>query len=556
MSWAEQLFKKLTLEEKVGQLIINRGLYDIDSMEEMLKNGLLGGVGAVVIRHVCKNDRMKLTEYLSKLYKISKIPPFMYLDAESGISDMFYDVGTPFPSQMAIAATKDSKMSYHVAKAIAKEAKLLGFDIISNPVLDVNSNPDNPIIGTRSFGDDPDTVVRFGEEYINGMQSERIIPNGKHFPGHGDTSVDSHISMPVVNQSREMLDRVELRPFRELMAKGMKGIMTAHIYYPALQEGEEPGTPATLSRKIMTGLVKEEWGFEGLSITDSLTMRAIKDRYGTEQAAVLAFKAGNDMILQDYNSDPMITFKALLNAVQEGKIDMKELDAAVLKILKFKEWCLVHERKEISQETTEQLTCMNDHIALSKEIADKSVTLLENTAIPLKANDNGKKTLVIATTSDAKLTAAKDMAVLITQKFYYFYNSVKRYAPGAELFLMSEDPTEEQITQIAEKCDKYDEIIYITFVRILSYKKGSGTVPESQVRLLSFLKEQNCSVTAVIAGNPYAASKLPVTDNLLCTYSDNVNTLDTAADILFGVKKSVGKLPVNITEKYCSGYGL
>ncbi|HBN83321.1 MAG TPA: hypothetical protein DDZ89_05700 [Clostridiales bacterium] len=553
MSWAEQQFKNLTLEEKVGQLIINRGLYHIESMEEMLEKGLLGGVGAVVVRQVCKKDPEKLTEYLNKLYKISKIPPFMYLDAETGICDMFQDVGTSFPTQMAIAATMDPRTSYDIGKAIAKEAKLLGFDIVSNPVLDVNSNPDNPIIGTRSFGDNTDTVIRFGEEYVNGMQSERIIPNGKHFPGHGDTSVDSHIAMPVVNHSREKLDQVELKPFKELMAKGMKGIMTAHIYYPALQEGEEPGTPATLSMKIMTGLVKEQWGFEGLSITDSLTMKAVKDRYGTEQAAILAFKAGNDMILQDYNSDPIITHKALLDAVKEGVIEMEQLDAAVMKILKFKEWCLVHERKEISQQTTRKLSRMEDHIVLSKRVADQSVTLLENSRFPL---DNGKKTLVIATTSDAGLTAAKDMALLVTQKYYHFYNSVKRYVANADLFLVNEDLTDDQMAHIEKHCKEYEDIIFVTFVRILSYKAGSGTIPESQVKMLDMLKDKNCPVTGVIAGNPYVASKMPKTDNLLCTYTDNIYSLDTTADILYGAKKALGKLPVNISDKYAYGYGL
>ena len=225
---------------------------------------------------------------------------------------------------------------------------------------------------------------------------------------------------------------------------------------------------------------------------------------------------------------------------------MDQLDSTVLKILRFKEWCLVHERKFVTDRLTEQLMHMDEHIALSKEVADKLVTLLENHKLPLKASENGKKVLVVATTSDSRLAAAKDMANLVTQKFYYFYNSVKRYAQDAELFLVNEDPTEAQFSEIANICDRYDEIIYITFVRILSYKKGSGTVPESQVKLLNMLKDRNCSLTTVIAGNPYVAKKLPVTDNVLCTYCDNKYSLDTASDVLFGNKKAMGKLPVSI----------
>lgn len=556
MSWAGEIFTSLSLEEKVGQIIINRGLNYVESMEDLLKEGKLGGIGAVVLRSACKNNPQLLVDYLNKINAISKIPPFLYIDAEQGITDMFGTTGTPFQNQMAIAATHDPKIAYEVAHAISSEAKMLGFDISCNPVLDVNSNPDNPIIGVRSFGDKVDFVIEFGKEYVKGMQDAQIIPTGKHFPGHGDTSTDSHISMPVVNHPREYLDKIELKPFKELMKAGMKGLMTAHIYFPALQEGEEVGTPATLSSKVMTDLLKVEWGYEGLIITDSLTMKAIKDRFGIGRAAILAFKAGNDMILQDYDSDPKITYAALLKAVKDGEIDTAQLDNSVMKILKFKEWCGVHKRKDINYETIDKLSCMKENIEISKNAAAKSVTVLENNSLPMNNKSNPGKVLVVATTSDTDLSEARDMAILISKKYYYFYNSIKRYSPDAELFMVNEDPTDEQIATLQSICGNFDDIIFITFVRILSYKKGSGTVPESQVKLLNMLKGSNRSITTVIAGNPYVADKLPTTDNILCTYCDCIYSLDAAADILYGEVVSSGKLPVRVSEKYDFGYGL
>lgn len=556
MAWFYETFSTLTLEEKVGQVIINRGIEYWDSMEELLKEGKLGGVGGVVLREVYSNNPEKLADYLNRIFEVSKIPPFLYIDAECGIGKMFANIGTAFPNSMAVAATHDTRNAYEVARAISEEAKMLGFNISSSPVLDVNSNPNNPIIGTRAFGDNPEYVIRFGQQYVKGMQDARILPTGKHFPGHGDTSTDSHISMPVVNHTREYLDRVELKPFRELMKKGMMGIMTAHIYYPTLQKGEEVGTPATLSRRIMTGLVKKEWKYEGLIISDSLTMKAIKNRFGIGKAAILAIKAGNDMILQDYDSNPKITYNALLKAVKDGEIDIGELNKSVLKILKFKEWCGVHLRKKVTHDIVEQLMNMENNIDLSRKVAEKSVTVLKNNNIPICNTNNNKKILVVATTSDSNLKEDKDIATKITQRYYYCYNCIKRFAPDANLFTVNENPSEDEIRELSKISKEFDEIIFITFVRILSSKEGSGTVPNSQVKLLNTLISSNRSITTIIAGNPYVVDKLPTTDNILCTYCDNSNSLDSAVDILFGKIKSSGKLPVRINDKYDFGFGL
>lgn len=552
MSWANEMFWKMSLDEKIGQVIISRGLEYTDSMERMLQEGRLGGVGAIAIRQVCNQEPEKILAYINKILSIAKIPPFMYLDCEKGITDIF-PIGTPFPDSMAVGATHDPDMAYKIGKAIAEEARMLGFTLICNPVLDVNSNPDNPIIGTRSFGDRVDFVSDFGAQYVKGVQELYVVPTGKHFPGHGDTSVDSHVSLPVVYHDRKHLYEVELKPFRDLVEKGMKGIMTAHIYYPALQAGDEEGTPATLSRKILTGILKEEWNFEGLVVSDSLTMRAVKDRYGTEKAAVMAFKAGNDLLLQDYNSDPEITFKALQSAIKQGEISMSELDAAVIKILKMKEWCGANNIKMIQPDTLQKVNHQTEHIALSRAIAQKSVTVFENKSLPINPKS---KTLLLAVSSDALLKAAKDMGTVIPRKTGYLSASVQRYQPDATLFTVEENPTTDEIEKIMEQVKQYETILFVSFIRILSYKQGSGKMPESQVKLVQMLHRTGKDISTIIVGNPYVIRELPDTGNMLCSYSDCIYSIDAAVDVLYGSVKAGGRLPVTINGKYTFGYGL
>lgn len=542
----------MSLDEKVGQVIICRGLEYSDSMERMLKEGRLGGVGGVVIRDKCNKDPEKIFQYINHILSISKTPPFLYLDCESGIPDMF-PIGTAFPNSLAVGATHDPEMAWKIGKAIAEEAKMLGFTLICNPVLDVNTNPDNPIIGTRAFGDRVDFVVSLGDAYVKGVQEAGVIPTGKHFPGHGDTSVDSHIAMPVVNHSKSRLEEVELRPFRELIKRGMKGIMTAHIYYPAIQEGDEKDTPATLSRKILTDMVKKEWQFEGLIVSDSLTMRAIKDRYGIEKAAIMAFNAGNDLILQDYESDPEITFKALKNAVLSGEIDEKELDASVLKILKMKEWCGVFDIKGIDEDTFRKLNNHGEHIELSRAISQKAVTVLENKTIPLNAES---KTLLIAVGGDSLIKTAMDMGTIIPKRNDYLYSVLRKYQQDAAFITVGENPSMEELDRIKAEMAQYDNIIFATFIRIMSYKEGSGKMPEQQAKLVSMLHESGKNISTVIFGNPYPIKGLPESSNTICAYSDCKFVLDSVIDILYGKLKPSGRLPVTINEKYTFGYGL
>ena len=550
MNWVEETFQKMTLEQKVGQLIISRSNFKSSTLE-MLRKGWLGGVGSLFIRFVCGSDANKIVKLTNQIQEESLIPPFFYTDCENGLPHVF-TIGTEFPNNMAVAATGDPELAYKMGRAIANEARTLGYDIIAGPVLDINSNPQNPIIGTRAFADTVEVVTEFGKRYVDGVQEEQVIACGKHFPGHGDTDIDSHISVPVVGKCLKTLKKKELAPFRTLVDYGMKSVMTSHTYFPELQTGEE--VPVTFSEKAVKKLLIGSWKFKGLVISDSLSMNAITSDYSVEEAAVLSVKAGNDLLLQDYNTDPMVTFNGLLNAVKDGRLDEKEdIDKKVLKILQAKEWCNIRTKPLLREKTIEDLNKNKFHQMLSAEIAEKSVTVLENRAMPIPAK---QEILVISTRNDEDLGSTCDLGTIISPKSIVLYEYLKEYNENTAITTISENPGEEEKKRILQLSKKFKHVIVTNYIRIISYKQGSGTIPDSQIDFIERLAKQNRSVTNLIFGNPYVIARLPKTANVIAAYSDCNYSIKAAVDILFGTKKPKGKLPVKLSRKYERGYGL
>jgi beta-N-acetylhexosaminidase len=441
--------------------------------------------------------------------------------------------------------------------AIGKEARAVGFGMISNPVLDINSNPDNPIISTRALSDRTDVVIELGAAYVQGMQEAGVIPNGKHFPGHGDTKTDSHVSMPIVERDLDQLMNVELKPFRELIQRGMMGIMTAHILYPALLAEGEALVPATLSRSVMTGLLREQFGFTGLIVSDSLTMKSIKAQYGIEKAAVMAVQAGNDIILQDYQTDPEITFHSLMNAVRSGELSMEIIDTAVKRILNVKERFGLLDNKPIQLEQAEQLLGSDEHIKLAKEIASRSITVLERADLPIKP-DARPRMLVIASRSKDEGKEVEDMGMRISGKASYLHRSCLRYGAEVDLLVIDELPDERDFAAVTEAIGsaEYDHVIYAAFVRVISYKEGSGTLPAGQLKMIERIRETHPGLVLLVLGSPYILRKMERQRNCICTYDDCDHSIDAAVDVLFGAKKARGKLPVDVNENYMFGYGL
>ncbi|CAI6018430.1 glycoside hydrolase family 3 protein [Cohnella sp. JJ-181] len=548
-AWLE----RLTLEQKIAQMIVVRGHDYLQKTLEMNAEDRVGAVGAVLLTTKGSRRLEDIVAWVNRFRAESGAPVLFYLDAENGLADTF-DFGTSFPALMALGATRSPELAYRMGAAIAKEARAVGFGIVSNPTVDVNSNPDNPIINTRAISDRVDLIVELAAELIRGMQETGVIPTAKHFPGHGDTQEDSHVSMPVVARDKEYLMDMDLRPYKELIPQGLMGIMTAHILFPALLGPGEDPVPATLSKAIMTRLVREELGFEGLLVSDSLTMRGIKAQYGIERSAVMAVLAGHDIILQDYESDPEITFRALLDAVRRGDISMARIDLSVARILEAKERMGLLGSDPVDVIEAGRIVGSAAHEAVAREIAERSVTALEAQTLPL----TGKRTLLIATRGAEEGMEAEDLGYVIKGKASYLFERAGAYADDIRTLVVSEYPTSEDAALVIRELsdDSYEEVVFATFVRVLSYKEGSGTVPESQLRLLEAIRERREDATLLLFGSPYAAKSIVPFANCLCTYGDCVHSIDAALKVLYGEIQASGKLPVDVNGKYRFGYGL
>lgn len=554
MNKIDRLLENMTLREKIGQMVCVRAYNFRDKIPDMLSKGLISSLGAVIITQKGTRDLEPVIDIINNYKKLSRFPLMLYMDAECGIRDMF-NFGTIFPSLMALGATRSRELAYKMGYAIGKELRAIDMSMASNPVLDINNNPDNPIINTRAISDDVELVIELAGEYIRGIQKAGIIPNGKHFPGHGDTDVDSHVAMPVVRHSKDYLMKNELMPYRVLIKNGMTGVMTAHIIFPSLLGPDEDGLPATLSVNIITNLLRKELNFEGLIVSDSLAMRGIKDVYGLEKSAVMAVKAGHDIILQDYNSDPDITLDAVVSAVESGEIDIKQINESVRRILKLRESLGNLNNDSIDIDEVRKVVGCDEHVAIAREIADKSITVLENRDIPFM-DVNDERILVIATKTEEEGSVAEDLHSNITGKSGYMFEECKKYIGNAEFMVINEDPKPEETESILKHAGNYKKLVFGTFIRVISYKEGSGSIPESQARLMEKLNESIENPVFIIFGSPYAVNKLPLLNNCIVAYSDCEYSIDSALKVLFGELKPEGKLPVRVNEKYYNGYGL
>lgn len=548
MGFAAEAFSNMTLEEKVGQLIISRGFRS--STLTMLRKGVIGGVSSNFIRSVCGTDIKKIMELTNQIRKESKIPPLFFTDCEKGLPQVFR-FGTEFPSNMAVAATGDTELAYRLGKAIAQEAKALGYHIITCPVLDVNLNPDNPYIGVRSFSDDAHVVAEYANRYIDGVQEEGVIACGKHFPGMGDIHKDPRVAIPVVDKGIKGLKNNDFYPFQSAVQHGIRGMMTTHVFVPAIQKDEE--VPVTFSRKAIVRQLKGVMNFNGLIVSDSLSVQTIISHYSSDEVAVIAAQAGNDLLLHDYNSEPMEMLEDLLKAVKDKVIPKKELDQKVMKILQAKEWCGAYQRTLLQQSEVEAVLQHEEHLKLSEEIIEKSITVLENKELPLS---NEQEILIISARNDERTGSLTDLGINITAKAMTLYEAVKERNGNTAITTISEAPDNEEISRTLNLSKKFKHVIVANYVRMNVHEKGGGTLPEQQIEFIRCLAKQNKSVTTLIFGNPYVIAHLPKTANILVSYTDSDQALQSMTNILFGLQKPSGKLPVKISRKYVRGYGL
>ena len=378
--WVDSIYNSLSIDQKIGQLFTiwvatKQGPEKMDEVSSIIKKNHLGGL---IFSLGNINDQAK---YTNEFQSISKVPLLIGMDAEWGIG-MRLDDAFSFPYNMTLGALNDNSLIYRVGKRIGVHAKRIGVHINFAPVTDINTNPNNPIIGSRSFGEDKINVTMKSLSYLKGMQSEGIMGSAKHFPGHGDTSTDSHKTLPIINFSAKRINDVELFPYKQLIKNNLSTVMVAHMEVPSLEK--EPKMPSTLSKNIISKLLKKKLKFEGLVITDAMDMKGVVDFNKNQSADVSALLAGNDVLLMPDDLDE--STKSIKNAIKDGTITEKRLKYSVKKILMAKYKAGLHKNNKVDLKNIVEDMNSNIDKLLFEEITEKSITLIknDNDILPLK----------------------------------------------------------------------------------------------------------------------------------------------------------------------------
>jgi beta-N-acetylhexosaminidase len=539
-AWVETTLRKMSVGEKIGQLLFTtyHGSFtptDAAAYQQMMHdvNDLHVG-GFITITHssplgIVKSQAYPTVVLLNQLQAQSKLPLLIGADFERGTA-MRLDEGTSFPTAMALAAAGDSKDAYTMGKITALEARAVGIQWIYAPDADVNNNPGNPIINTRSFGEDPARVAEFVTAFVKGVQENGGLATAKHFPGHGDTAADSHIDLPVIHADRERLEHLELVPFRAAIAAGAGSVMTAHLSIPALEP--DSNTPATLSHNILTDLLRDELGFEGLVVTDAMDMGGITVRFAPGEAAVRAVAAGADALLMP--PVPDAAFEALQAAVKSGRISRDRLDASVRRILQAKA------RLGLNQNRLVDVNAVNHKLGSvgsqkeAQEISDRGVTLLRDTPrrLPLDGT-KPSRALLLAFYADPEPYPGEDLERELRSRF----DSVTTLRTDTRFVNAS-------VLKLPPP-DSYDVAIVALFVRV-SDRKGNVDVPAEQAALAEQLYKTDKPVITVGFGSPYLIESFPKAETWLAAFGISDVAQISVARALFGQIPVRGHLPVTI----------
>lgn len=534
-TWVDSIMKTLSPDERIAQLIMvaafsNR---DEDHKQEILKLINEQKIGGVIF---FQGGPVRQAKLMNEYQAASKVPLLGAIDAEWGLG-MRLDSTISFPFQMALGAVQNDTIIYKMGKEVARQIKRVGLHLNFAPVVDVNNNAENPVINYRSFGENKYKVAKKGIAYMRGLQDHGVLPTAKHFPGHGDTDTDSHLALPQILHSRERLDTLELYPFRQLIKAGIGGVMVAHLDIPAL---DPSGVPSTLSAKIITELLKDELGFEGLIVTDAMNMKGVtKDNLPgiVDKDAILA---GNDLL--EFTEDVPRAITEISQAVKMGLISQEEIDRRCRKILALKQWAGLDNYVPIS--LTNLIEDLNTSKAklLNRNLAASSLTLLKNTGkiIPLKGLD----TLQIAVISVGK------------ENTTVFQNSMGLYGKTTN-FNVSNQPSAEELRTLKDKLQSFNIVITgIHDEEIRPYNKL--IMSDSLQKFISELAEMKNSVIALFK-NPYVMKEIDnieAASGLLLTYQDTPQAGNLAARAIFGKIRVSGKLPVSVAKKFREGDGL
>jgi len=558
--WAERTLRGMTLEDKVGQLFM-LSVYagwsraELDATKAAIRNyrpGSLIFYGADTKTHV---------RLVHEMQDASRLPLLVALDAEWGLS-MRLSGTVRFPKNMTLGALTDDGPIRALGAEIGRELRVVGVQMDLAPVVDVNSNPKNPVINDRSFGENPERVAAKGSAFMLGLQSAGVLACAKHFPGHGDTDVDSHLDLPRLAHSRERFDRVELVPFRRMIRDGVSAVMIAHLSVPSLEP--DAARPVSLSSNVVTGLLRRELAFDGLVVSDALGMKAITKVYPEGQAIAEAAFAGTDMLLLGSDTGsilPMLTrdlpdgFKRIVDAVRSGRLSEADLDRRVLRILRAKEALGLDRDRDVPDVDLRARLVTTEALTLKSRLYRDALTLLRNNGglLPLKA---GRRIAYVQLGAPPRLRSLRNrFPWLFRRSAYSPFARALAQRLAFRAFYVSARPAAEETRRLLEGLSRYDAVVVSLVGMTRKAAENYGLTPEG-LALLAGLRASGKPVALVVFGNPYSLALAGPQTAVLVAYEDDPDAQAGAAEVVSGSRKARGRLPITASPDFREGAGL
>jgi len=562
--WADKQMKKMSVDEKIGQLIhvgINARYQNQDSPEfkEIKRQVVENKVGGII---VFVGGVYETVHLMNRMQELAKTPLLISSDFETGVAMRFEDT-LNFPWNMAIAATGNPEFAKREGVIAARESRALGVQWAFAPTVDVNNNADNPVINVRSYGENPADVSRFSVAFAQGLQSGNVLATAKHFPGHGDTAVDSHRGLPVINFSKNRLEQIELAPFKSVIDAGVGSVMVAHISLPQIDNTKiEPlkksikasyteseviteGTtmPATLSPNVVTQMLIKDMNFDGLVVTDAMDMSGLTLYFNQDEAAVRAILAGADVLLKPASAD--LSIKGLKEAVVSGRISEERLNHSVRKVLAWKHQLGLDKQKITPLDAIDKIVSNDETRLLSNEIAENAITLVKNESDVLPLKKEKKYFLLGITNGDDRNFIANT-----------FQRTLRQAGINLEAVILDERSTEEERENALKKARESDVVLAGLFGRVRSGAKNSVGIPDAGAKVLRELLQSDKKIINVSFGNPYLLNNFPQMKTYVVAYGDMPSLQRATARALVGEIGFKGKLPISLGGGYSRGTGL
>lgn len=554
-AWVDSLLSSLSLRDKVAQLVwpwilgdyVPEGSTEWGRLLRLVREERVGGF---IVSVGSPHD---IAIKVNALQRESVLPLLIAADLETGVGfrarggyflPNAIDLGgaTTFPLQMALGAAADSELAYQVGRVTAREARALGIHIAFGPVLDVNNNPANPVIGARSFSEDPRLAARLGVALIHGMQDHGLVATGKHFPGHGDTETNSHLALAVVTATRARLDSVELVPFKAAIAAGVGAIMTFHGFLPAL---DSSGVPATLSRAVMTDLLRRELGFGGLLVTDAMDMAGVVQTFGPYEAARRALAAGADVLLMP--ADVRGTIDSVVAGVTAGRYSVARIDSSLRRVLELKARFGLHRSRSVSLDSVRSVVGDSTHVALAQQVAERGLVLARDSLelVPVGAQLPGARTRILSVTYARR----SDLGAGVQ-----FDNELRRRFTVQSAYVSADD-RQPDLSTLRAAAESSDLVVVGSYVNVTA-ATATAAPPAAFVSLVSELLRSHARVVLVSFGSPYILQYVPDVGTYLVAWGGSAASQKAAARALLGEIPITGRMPIAVPPSLPLGAGL